>query len=156
MRVYGAGGRRLAEVGLDARQVLVSGLTNSVATVLSVRTAARASGGWDVESPGTVATVTPLDRIPPVPPSALAAFTEEGGVRLHWLPSRGEAYAKVVVLRAPEGGAFEELAAVPGNISSYLDTTVKKETTYLYSAAAADAAGNRSLPAREVRVRVPK
>jgi hypothetical protein len=155
-RVYGPQGRRLAEAGPDDREVIAPGLTNGTPVTLSVRSAAKTPEGWDVESVPNLLTVTSVDTIPPLPPSDLVSFAEPGGVALRWLPAGPEPYAEVLVLRAREAGPFEEIARVPGKSVSYVDATAQPGQTYLYAVVALDAAGNRSLPTRDTRIRVPE
>lgn len=154
-RVYGADGRRLAEGPADARELTVPGLPNNRTLVLSVRAAATTPEGWTLESRGRELTVTPTETRPPLPPADLATFVEESGVRLAWVASGLGSYAEVVVLREEQGGSYQEIARLPGSAVTYLDSTVQRGKVYTYTVASVDSAGNRSLPARESRVRVP-
>lgn len=154
-RIYGPDGRRVAEAEPGAGQALVSGLANGTPAALAVRAAARSPEGWDLESPSAVVPVTPRDETPPLPPSDLVSFADARGVELRWLPAGDEPYAEVLVLRAREGAAFEEVARLPGVATSYLDASAAPGQTYLYSLVALDAVGNRSLPTRESRLRIP-
>lgn len=154
IRVYGAEDALLAAVEPGEGVAVVSPLANGVAHALSVRLAARTPEGWDVESPGTRVVVTPEDTTPPLPPADLVALAEAGvGIQLRWLPGGGEAYDRVVVLRAAEGEELRELVRLPGTDVAYLDAAVTPGRTYRYAIVAVDARGNRSLPTREARVR---
>ncbi len=152
LRVYDPGGEVLAEAPPGADAVTVEGLTNGREHRLEVRVAGRTPEGWEVESPGTPVVVVPADTTPPAPPT-LAVFQEPGGVRLAWVPEGSEPYARVRILRAEGSGPLRQIARVPGDRSGYLDASVRAGREYRYTLVAVDAAGNESLPAREVRVR---
>lgn len=149
LRAYDAAGRRVGASEPGAWELRVGGLPNGVAWTGSVHLAARTPEGWEVESPGAPAAAVPVDTIPPLPPSDLVALAEPEGVLLHWAPSGNERYAEVIVLRADEGG-FAELARLRGQAVSYVDAAAAPGRTYRYTVRAVDAAGNESLPAREV------
>jgi hypothetical protein len=151
--VYGPDGRRLAEAPPGLGEVVVPGLANGAPVALSARLAARTPEGREIESPGTDRSVTPADNTPPLPPSDVVGFAEARGISLRWLPSGSEPYVQVLVLRTPEGGRFEEIASLSGSATSFDDLGAVPGKTYLYTVIAVDAAGNRSLPARDARVR---
>ncbi|MBI5442880.1 MAG: hypothetical protein HY900_16905 [Deltaproteobacteria bacterium] len=154
VRVYSPDGRKLAEVPPGTREITVSGLPNRP-VALSVRLAARSPEGWDLESRSAQVSVTPVDTVPPLPPLELASFLEEDGVRLVWIPAGTEPYSETIVLRTHEGGPYEEIARLPGGATSYVDRSVRHGVVYIYVVVGIDAAGNRSLPAREERIRFP-
>jgi hypothetical protein len=107
-----------------------------------------------VESGDVTVAVTPVDHTPPVPPADVLAIRAENGVRLRWLPSGGEPYSEVAVLRAEGRGRPLELIRLTGDTVSYLDTSVRRGSEYTYFLVTLDAEGNRSLPTREARIRV--
>lgn len=151
-RAYDVSGRRVATSEPGAADLRVAGIPNDVPWEGALRLAAGTPEGWDVESPGAPVSATPEDRTPPLPPGDLVALVEPSGVRLHWAPSGAEPYAAVLVLRAEEG-EFQEIARLPGWAVSADDPSAEPGHTYRYTVRALDAAGNKSLPAREVVVR---
>lgn len=153
LRAYDLTDRRVGTAEPGAAEVRVTGLPNGVPWRGELRLAARTPEGWDVESPGAPLAATPEDRVPPLPPSDLVALAEPTGVRLRWAHSGTEPYAAVIVLRAEDGG-LREIARLPGGAFSFEDRSVEPGRTYRYTVRAVDAAGNESLPAREVVVRL--
>jgi hypothetical protein len=154
IRVYGSDGALLVEAPPSAAEISVVGLRNGTEHLLKVRLAAQSAEGWVVESGDVTVAVTPVDHTPPVPPADVLAIRAENGVRLRWLPSGGEPYSEVAVLRAEGRGRPLELIRLTGDTVSYLDTSVRRGSEYKYFLVTLDAEGNRSLPTREARIRV--
>lgn len=153
IRVYGDDGQVRAEGGADSLEAVVAGLPNGVEQELLVRLAARSPEGWVLEGREASLRATPEDRVPPVPPTDLVAFAEADGIRVRWLPAGPEPYATILLRRRVSGGPLVQIARLPGGSLTYLDTGVESGNVYGYSVTVVDAAGNESLPTREVRGR---
>jgi hypothetical protein len=85
----------------------------------------------------------------------VAAFPEEGRVRVIWAPPADEDVAGYVVYRRSEGGNALALSEEPAPGLEYLDATAPPASILLYAVVAVDTHGNRSDASAEVRVRVP-
>ncbi|GAB4271078.1 MAG: hypothetical protein Kow0054_32390 [Deferrisoma sp.] len=155
LRVYGARSERLARAPAGDGGVEVEGLENGRAVEAEVRVAGRTPEGWEVESPGAPVRLIAVDTTPPVAPSTLAAFTDPGGALLAWVPEGPEPYARVRIFRKAGDARAEEIARVGGAETRYLDRDAAPGVVLRYWIVVEDAAGNRSLPSREVEIRIP-
>jgi len=149
-RIYGPDGRLLAEGEPASPGLTVPNLSNDHAAELSGRLVVRTRRGWVIEGPGSVARVTPVDRVPPLPPASLTAFAVPGGVELRWLPAGEEPYHRLYVLRGAGGEALSPLAELPGTELAYRDREARPGQRYAYTVVSSDATGNRSLQPRAV------
>ena len=154
LRVYDRAGRLLARAPASGAGVTVEGLENGTAYPAEARVAGRTGEGWEVESPGTPVTLAPVDTTPPVVPATVTAFAEDRGVLLAWVPEGSEPYARVWVFRRAPGEDPRQIADLPGSRLRFRDVSAVPGTLYTYWIVVEDAAGNRSLPSREVVVRV--
>lgn len=87
----------------------------------------------------------PRDLTPPAVPTGLTATRGDGQVALRWTASTETDLASYRVLR---DGAVVATVAAPA--TSYTDTGLTNDTSYRYSLAAHDAAGNGSAASAEV------
>lgn len=149
-RIYASDGRLLAEGKPASPDLTVSNLVNDQVAELAGRLAARTQRGWVIEGSGSVARVTPVDRVPPLPPVSLTAFAVPGGVELRWLPAGDEPYHRLYVLRGAGGEALVPLAELPGAALTYRDRDARPGQRYAYTVVSSDATGNRSLQPRAV------
>ncbi len=103
-----------------------------------------------------VATATPRDQTPPLPPSGLRAEVVAGGIRLTWEPSPSKdvagyhIYRREVAIAAPKRITKALLSK-----TSHLDTEVRARATYGYTVTAQDFSGNESTPSPDVIVTTP-
>ncbi|WP_459941955.1 fibronectin type III domain-containing protein [Deferrisoma palaeochoriense] len=155
LRVYGARGGLLARAPAADGGVEVGGLENGRSYPAEVRVAGRTAEGWEVESPGASVRLIAVDTTPPVAPSTLAAFPDPEGVLLAWVSEGPEPYARVRIFRKTGDARAEEIARVDGTETRYLDRDPAPGHVVRYWIVVEDAAGNRSLPSREVEIRVP-
>jgi hypothetical protein len=149
-RVYDARGEPLAQQTLPSDTITVSGLQNGIEVQLLGRLAGRTPEGWVIEGPGTAVLVTPVDRVPPLPPSDLTAFATPQGVQLHWLPAGPEPYTALTVMRGDSEEAMSGLVDLPGTALGYLDRSAEPGCRYYYTVISRDTEDNRSLPPRAV------
>jgi hypothetical protein len=152
-RVYGPDGRFLAEGEPASPSVTVTGLVNDREVALSGHLAARSPQGWVIEGPGSVERVTPVDRVPPLPPSDLTPFAGADSIELRWLPAGDEPYHRLAVLRGENAEALVQIAELPGTALVYRDLAARPGQSYFYTVVSSDAAGNRSLQPRAVSAR---
>jgi hypothetical protein len=97
--------------------------------------------------------VTPADKFPPAPPSALTPFASEGAVELTWTASTAADVAAYIVLRGEGAGdTLQRLTTSPVAGTQYRDQTVKAGTTYTYAVIAVDKSGNESQPSERQSV----
>jgi hypothetical protein len=115
----------------------------------TVRTVEVTTGVATLGPPSAPTCVTPVDRFPPAPPTALSAFQGEGVIDLLWTASSTADVAGYIVLRA-EGpdGTLQPLMTTPIAATQYRDPSVKAGVTYAYQVVAVDGATppNRSEP----------
>ena len=152
-RIYDADGRPVAEGEPMSHSVTVAGLTNDAEVELSGRLAARTAQGWVIEGPGSTAQVTPVDRVPPLPPSDLTPFVGLASIELRWLPAGDEPYHRLYVLRGEGEKSLAQVAELPGSALVYRDLEARPGQPYFYTVVSSDAAGNRSLQPRAVTAR---
>lgn len=101
------------------------------------------------EGPGASASVTPVDHVPPAPPTELAVQPGDGVVTLVWRMSPELDAAGYLVERST--GLDETFKAVtperlPVDAPMWVDSAVVGGTQYFYRVIAIDRAGNRSQP----------
>jgi hypothetical protein len=95
------------------------------------------------------------DRFAPAAPAEVAAFPDEGAVRVLWEPPVDEDVAGYIVYRRSEGGNARALMEAPAAGLEYIDREAPAGSILLYAVVAVDDHGNRSDASAEVRVRVP-
>jgi hypothetical protein len=144
LRAYGADGALLASFPPNLSEGRIENLENGRPATIAFRWAAALPDGALVESEAAAVTFVPEDREPPRPPDQFVAFPEAEGVRLLWMPARGEPYREVILERADAGGEFAELARIPGTETLYFDRSAQPGVVYRYRCAVVDGAGNRS------------
>jgi hypothetical protein len=144
LRAYGANGALLSTFPPNLSEGRLENLENGRPATIAFRWAAALPDETLVESEAAVVTFVPEDREPPPPPDQFVAFPESDGVRLLWMPARGEPYREVIIERALPEGEFAELARVSGTDTLYLDRTAESGVVYRYRCAVVDEAGNRS------------
>src|SRR6185295_3938633 len=106
-----------------------------------------------VEGPPSVEIdATPM--APPIAPASLTATPGNGRVTLSWSPSAGAARYKLLRATTP-GGPFSIAVSTPD--TTFTDTTVANGTTYFYSVAAQNGAGESpaSVQAQAMPVAAP-
>ena len=82
---------------------------------------------------------TPIDTVPPLPPSGLAAVPSEGGISLIWEPNGELDLGGYLVLRREAAGAtLRQLTPAPVAETRYRDTDVQAGRQYIYSVVAVD------------------
>ena len=95
--------------------------------------------------------VTPVDTFPPAAPASLAHVSSGTEVSLIWEANTDADLAGYLVLRgeAP-GDKLAPLTAAPISAASYVDTSVRRNRSYVYEVVAVDKSGNQSAPSNRV------
>ncbi len=109
-------------------------------------------GSVAIESaPSPQACVTPVDKFAPVPPKTVNLVATASAVSLIWEPNTEEDLAGYLVLRgeAP-GDKLAPLTPAPIGDAAYVDTSIRRNRTYVYEVIAVDKAGNQSEPSNRV------
>jgi len=110
------------------------------------------AGAIPIESaPSPQLCVTPVDTFPPVAPTSLAHVASGTEVSLIWEANTEADLAGYLVLRgeAP-GDKLAPLTAAPVSAASYVDTSVRRNRSYVYEVVAVDKSGNQSAPSNRV------
>jgi hypothetical protein len=110
------------------------------------------AGAVAIESaPSTPVCVTPVDKFAPAPPRTVNLVATASAVSLIWEPNTEADLAGYVVLRgeAP-GDKLAPLTAAPIGDAAYVDTSIRRNRTYVYEVIAIDKVGNRSAPSNRV------
>ena len=97
------------------------------------------------------ACVTPADKFPPAAAKTLASVASGTAVSLIWEANTEVDLGGYLILRGDAPG--DKLAPLtPGPIgdASYVDTSVRRNRTYVYEVIAVDKAGNQSGPSNRV------
>jgi hypothetical protein len=102
--------------------------------------ALRGAPGAEVEGePSEPQCVTPVDTVPPAPPSNLRATSQEGSISLIWDPNTELDLAGYLVLRGEAGSAtLQPLNDAPLVQPQYTDRAVVPGTRYVYAVVAVD------------------
>ena len=110
------------------------------------------SGAIAIESAASApACVTPVDTFAPAPPKALALVASGTAVSLIWEAGADADLAGYLVLRAEAPDEkLAPLTAAPISDAAYIDTSVRRNRTYVYEVVAVDKAGNQSGPSNRV------
>ncbi|MPZ19101.1 MAG: hypothetical protein GEV06_14480 [Luteitalea sp.] len=104
-----------------------------------------------LESPLSPATcVTAKDTFAPAAPANLSSVGSEGGVSLIWEPNTESDLAGYLVLRGEPGQPLEPITTAPIKETTYRDTTMQANVTYVYAVVAVDGDGNRSAESNRV------
>jgi hypothetical protein len=108
---------------------------------LEVR-AVEMTGNVGVESDSSTWTCsTPNDHFPPAAPTNLNGLPDVGSVALRWDPVTADDLAGYLVLRGEgTGDTLQQLTPTPLTSTSYVDTTVRSGSTYVYVVVAVDKA----------------
>ncbi|MHA7059759.1 hypothetical protein ACWGOQ_0021205 [Aquimarina sp. M1] len=98
------------------------------------------------------------DIIPPTPPVFSKFKVEDNEVRLQWVPSSSEDAVKTIIYRKEKGTDQDWQLVTDQDISqtSYDDTTIQENTTYLYTAITQDDTGLESDPINPLLIIVPE
>jgi fibronectin type 3 domain-containing protein len=110
------------------------------------------AGAVAIESaPSPPVCVTPVDKFAPAPPRTVNLVATASAVSLIWEPNAEADLAGYVVLRgeAP-GDKLAPLTAAPIGDAAYVDTSIRRNRTYVYEVIAVDKVGNRSAPSNRV------
>lgn len=123
-------------------------------TVRAVRHEGSATAYSDPSAP---ATVTPVDRTAPAPPTNLVAIPSGTAVRLAWNPSPSPDVASYAVYRATGGGPFARIGTTPALNTVFTDREVTAGARYRYAVTALDSARapNESPRSNEAAVSIP-
>ncbi|NPV82753.1 MAG: fibronectin type III domain-containing protein [Candidatus Aminicenantes bacterium] len=117
-----------------------------------VRSVVARGGEYRESADSEILEVTAADVFPPATPAEVRILSGADGVTISWLPNRENDLAGYRVYRAREVASGEEAAVLltPENLAVpvFLDGSVEKNTSYVYSICAVDKFGNESLPAR--------
>lgn len=117
-----------------------------------VRSVVDRGGEYRESADSEILEVKAADVFPPATPAEVRALRGTDGVTISWLPNRENDLAGYRVYRAREVESGEEsrLLLTPENLAVpvFLDSSVEKNTGYVYSICAVDKFGNESLPAR--------
>jgi len=117
-----------------------------------VRSLVARGGEYRESADSEILEVRAADVFPPATPAEVRAMCGTDGVTISWLPNRENDLAGYRVYRAREGIAGTEATVLltPENLAVpvFLDSSVEKNTGYVYSICAVDKFGNESLPAR--------
>jgi hypothetical protein len=102
-------------------------------------------------APSPPACVTPIDKFPPAAPKAVTSVASGTAVSLIWDANAEADLAGYLILRA-EGpdDKLAPLTASPITDASYVDTSVRRNRTYVYEVVAVDKVGNQSAPSNRV------
>lgn len=104
-----------------------------------VRTVADVDKVTIESEPSEPVCVTPLDTFPPAAPRALAAVATASAVSLIWEANTEEDLAGYLVLRGEAPGEkLTPLTPVPIRETTYTDTQVRADVTYVYAVVAQD------------------
>jgi hypothetical protein len=110
------------------------------------------AGQVAIESaPSPPACVTPVDKFPPAAPKTVNLVSTTSAVSLIWEPNTEPDLAGYVILRgeAP-GDKLAPLTPAPIGDAAYVDTSIRRNRTYVYEVIAVDKVGNRSAPSNRV------
>jgi hypothetical protein len=130
---------------LNATPLLTTTFNDAVAfgqrRCYTVRAVRGAAPNVIESEPSPPACVTPVDRFPPAPPSALAAVAAEGAISLIWEPNAEPDLAGYIVLRGKVGDAtLQRLSSTLVTEARYRDISVVPGTRYVYAVVAVDTA----------------
>jgi hypothetical protein len=110
------------------------------------------AGPVAIESaPSPHACVTPIDTFPPAAPKTVNLVATASAVSLIWEPNTEGDLAGYLVLRgeAPDD-KLAPLTPAPIGDAAYVDTSIRRNRTYVYEVIAVDKAGNKSEPSSRV------
>lgn len=117
-----------------------------------VRSAVSRGGGFKESSDSEILEVRALDVFPPARPEEVKALSGTDGVTISWLPNQEKDLSGYRVYRLKEGepGEPAQVLLTPDNLTVpvFLDRSVEKKASYVYSICAVDRSGNESPPAR--------
>jgi cellulose 1,4-beta-cellobiosidase len=117
-------------------------------TTYHYKVAAVDSYGYASE-PSNPVSATPADNTPPAAPTGLAATAGNATVALDWTDSTEADLAGYRVFRSNVSGSGFSLVASP-SASTFTDNSVSNGSTYFYTVAAIDTAGNISAPSSQI------
>ncbi len=159
LRGTGADGPLAAIAGEPVRDTgyTETGLDNETLYRYAVRAVRREGAAAAYSEPSAPATVTPVDRTAPAPPTNLVAIPSPGAVRLAWNASASPDVTSYVVYRAPGVGPFVRIGTTPALNTVFTDREVAAGARYRYAVTALDAARapNESPRSNEAAVSIP-
>jgi fibronectin type 3 domain-containing protein len=134
-----------------------TGLDNEALYRYAVRAVRREGAAAAYSEPSAPATVTPVDRTAPAPPTTLVAIPSAAAVRLAWNASASPDVASYVVYRATGVGPFVRIGTTPALNTVFTDREVAAGARYRYAVTALDSARapNESPRSNEAAVSVP-
>jgi predicted phage tail protein len=132
---------QIATVGANVTTYSNTGLSANTAYSYQVRAY---NAGGDSENSNVATATTPAPPLVPAIPINLATTTaSKNSVRLTWtdVANNEEGYK---IERCTGSGCtnFSQIASVPANTTTYLNTGLRKATTYLYRVRSYNAGGN--------------
>jgi hypothetical protein len=132
-------------------------LENEALYRYAVRAVRRESAAVAYGDPSAPATVTPVDRTAPAPPSNLVAIPSGTAVRLAWNASPSTDVASYAVYRATGEGPFARIGTTPAINTVFTDREVTAGARYRYAVTALDAARapNESARSNVAAVSIP-
>ena len=115
LRGTGPDGPLAAITGEPVRETryVDTGLENETLYRYAVRAVRREGAATAYSEPSAPATVTPVDRTAPAPPTNLVAVPSATAVRLAWNPSASPDVTSYVVYRATGEGPFVRIGTTP-------------------------------------------
>jgi predicted small lipoprotein YifL len=116
------------------------GLDNETLYRYAVRAVRREGGTAAYSEPSAPATVTPVDRTAPAPPSNLVAIPSASAVRLAWNASASPDVASYGVYRATGEGPFVRIGTTSPLNTVFTDRAVTAGARYRYAVTALDTA----------------
>ena len=159
LRGTGGDGPLAAITGEPVRETryVDTGLENETLYRYAVRAVRREGTATAYSEPSAPATVTPVDRTAPAPPTNLVAVPSATAVRLAWNPSASPDVTSYVVYRATGEGPFARIGTTPAITNLFTDRDVTAGTRYRYAVTALDAARvpNESARSNVAAVSIP-
>ena len=159
LRGTGGDGPLAAITGEPVRETryVDTGLENETLYRYAVRAVRREGTATAYSAPSAPATVTPVDRTAPAPPTNLVAVPSATAVRLAWNPSISPDVTSYVVYRATGEGPFVRIGTTPAITNLFTDREVTAGARYRYAVTALDAARapNESARSNVAAVSIP-
>jgi hypothetical protein len=134
------------------------GLTNDHTYYYAVRAVENEAPPWREGANSAVVAVTPRDVTPPAPPRNLEAAVSRAEVALIWDRNEEPDLLGYHLYRSEiSGTGYQRLTTQPVTATTFTDRTIRRGTTYYYTATAVDTAAipNESTFADQIAVHVP-
>jgi N-acetylneuraminic acid mutarotase len=132
----------IAAAPADAGEFVDSGLTPGVRYFYRLRATSPIGDSEWADYANTVADGVGEPLQPPAPPGGLTAAVQGGAVALSWLDRSASESQFVVARRASAGSAFEDVATVGADVTTYTDADVSPGVGYEYRVRARSAIGD--------------